>query len=199
MKKKRILFFFPKIKKLNFLVEPSRPCIRSFSPSLSKMNSPKYTSFTRWQETAVTARRRGAQALSSYLPLMRSACFLDWIVLYTFHPSLCKDLTLKLNLPEAYGSPADICGALFSPRSSHYEYSCSSTWASSYICLHHYASKLFKSRTPPAPRTSSIKFQQSYKLENKCRQSPYTTFYRNSLQVVQGIKISWGFCLNAGL
>lgn len=140
------------------MVEPSRPCTRSFSPSLSQMNSPKYTTFTRWQETAVTDRRRGTQALSLYLPLMRSVCFPGWIFLYTFYPSLCKELTLKLNLPEAYGSPADICGIPSSPWSNHYEYSCSSTGASSYICLHHYTSKLFKSRTPPAPRTSSIKF-----------------------------------------
>lgn len=181
------------------MAEPSRPCTKSFSPSLSQMNSPKYTTFTRWQKAAVTDRRRGTQALSLYLPLMRSACFPGWILLYTFHPSLCKDLTLKLNLSEAYGSPADICRGPSSPQSNHYEYSCSSTWASFYICLHHYSSKLFKSRTPPAPRISSIKFHQSYKLENKWRQSPYTTFYRNSLQVVQGFKISWGFCSNAGL
>lgn len=178
------------------MVEPSRPCTRSFSPSLSQMNSPKYTTFTSWQETD---RRRGTQALPSYLLLMRSACFPGWIFLYTFYTSLCKDLTLKLNLPEAYGSPADICGAPSSPWSNHYEYSFSSTGASSYICLHHYTSKLFKSRTPPAPRTSSIKFHQSYKLENKWRQSPYTTFYRNSLQVYRALKFSWGFCLNAGL
>lgn len=138
----------------------------------------------------------GIRALPSYLPLMRYACFADWILLSTSYPVLHKKLTLKLSLHEACGISAHICRTHSSPQTSHYEHSCPSTCASLPLLFPSLHQQALQEQGTTFPLNT---LNQVSPLENKRTKSSYTTFWRNSLPVVMGIKINLGFSLNAGL
>lgn len=109
------------------------------------------------------------------LPWMRSVYFSGWILLSTSHPIFSKDLTLKFNLHNAYGSLAGICSMLSLLHSQASMSTAVHSHVFTHVCLHHYTASSSKIMTLPTPAPEHPQSNVAKPMNWKINESVSTT------------------------